>query len=145
MVYFQWDETYSVGVDSIDNQHKKLVGMIASLQRAFVAGRHEAEMGNVLRALVDYTRYHFSEEEALMKRIGFEELARHMELHHQLVEQIVDILKQLRAGKPYNAPDLIEFLKHWLIDHIMAEDKKVAVVYQNQLKRAMSPVSDPAR
>ena len=43
----------------------------------------------------------------------------------QFLDQLVQILSDLKQGKPFTAQDLITFLTNWLTEHIVAEDGKI--------------------
>ena len=140
MSFIKWVNDYSIGVDSIDNQHKRLVSMINQLQKSIPSGIVNQEMGLVLKSLVDYTKYHFAEEEKLMEQIHFSELERHRQLHIDLTAQVTGIIVGLKKGKELTVFELIEFLKNWLIDHIIKEDRKIGEAVASKVKTAMRPV-----
>jgi hemerythrin len=135
----QWSDVHKIGHEKIDSQHRKLVGLVAELQHAIGTENESETASNTLKALVDYTQYHFQDEEALMASIGFSELERHKYQHRQLLEQVVEILTELRCGKPLEAEKLVDFLMDWLTDHILSEDTKIGVAI-----RARQRISTPA-
>lgn len=128
MRIIQWQDSYKIGHDSTDRQHRKLVSMIAALQQAIVDGNAEEATSLTLKELVDYTQYHFRDEEKLMTEIGFADIEHHKFLHRQMLEQVIQILTDIKSGKPFNAPDLVDYLTHWLTSHIVAEDGKIGQV-----------------
>jgi hemerythrin len=65
MALFDWKEDYSVGVASIDDQHKRLIAWINRLHEAMTAGAAGNVMEQTLADLIDYTVYHFATEEKL--------------------------------------------------------------------------------
>jgi hypothetical protein len=48
MALYDWNESYSVGVKTMDDQHKKLIGMINQLHDAMKEGKGSSEIGSVL-------------------------------------------------------------------------------------------------
>lgn len=121
----EWHEIYSIGVESIDSQHKQLVHMVSRLQATLAGGDINQEVANALRFLVDYTKRHFADEEKLMAEIDYEELEHHRELHKKLINDVVHILLQIKKGKAIDPYAFIDFLTDWLINHIRYEDKKI--------------------
>ena len=134
MKYITWDSAFKTGIRAIDDEHRMLVQMITQLQRAQVTGTVDAEIGRVLRALVDYAGNHFAHEEAIMANIGYVDIERHKDLHRALAQRLVAILKDLKEGKSLKASDLLDFLAHWLTDHILREDRKIGDAYREQHK-----------
>ncbi|MEA1890408.1 MAG: hemerythrin domain-containing protein, partial [Pseudomonadota bacterium] len=66
--FFTWKEEYSVGIDSIDQQHKKLLSLINQLQTAVDYSTGKEFEREALDELVTYTKDHFSYEEGLMEK-----------------------------------------------------------------------------
>ena len=48
MTIFNWDDSYSVGLASVDYQHKRLVGMINRLEEAVSSGSDETTLRTIL-------------------------------------------------------------------------------------------------
>ncbi len=61
-MFLEWNENLSVGVPSIDEQHKALLALLNELFDSTQAGRGQAVLGKVLKELADYTVYHFKYE-----------------------------------------------------------------------------------
>ena len=63
MPFIEWNEKYSVHIEEIDSQHKKIFSIINRLHSALKARKGKKVIGNLLDELVDYTYYHFATEE----------------------------------------------------------------------------------
>jgi len=59
MIYFRWNEKYSVGIAEIDAQHRHLVKMVNDLYEAMYAGQGREALGKILSGLIRYTQTHF--------------------------------------------------------------------------------------
>ncbi len=120
-----WSDRYSVGIARIDAQHRKLVDLINELHEAMLAGRGNAVIEKTLDALAAYTVSHFASEEGLMKQCAYPGYAEQKAEHEKLLAQL-KLLQEKSRGKGGIALtlELASFLKHWLIDHIAALDKK---------------------
>jgi hemerythrin-like metal-binding protein len=127
MTELRWEDRLLIGITSIDEQHKQLVLMLARLQNGVKEGHADEAIAKTLRDLVDYTKKHFSDEEALMLKQKFPELEYHKKLHYDLTEELVGILQEMKKGRDISGEELINFLRHWLFDHILKEDKKIAI------------------
>lgn len=121
----EWYDSYSIGVEKIDGQHKKLVQHISDLQKALLTESTSKEIGTVIKFLVEYTKTHFADEEELMRQFDFPEYDKHKKLHGKLIQEVTDILMRLKKGKMVQAYELIDFLTEWLLTHIKYEDQKV--------------------
>ncbi|MBK7078288.1 MAG: hemerythrin family protein [Myxococcales bacterium] len=120
----EWGPKLSVGIQSFDAEHQKLVAMVNDLFDAINTGKGKEKLGVVLGALIDYTVTHFQHEEREMKAHNFPAFAKHKEEHDALTKQVAEVRQKFAAGN--NAAlsaEVMAFLKNWLIKHIMGTDK----------------------
>ncbi|MCW2285325.1 bacteriohemerythrin [Rhodoblastus acidophilus] len=125
MPLMTWNEKMSLGVVGIDNEHKKLVGLVNELYDAIQAGKANDVLGRVLDGLVAYTESHFRHEEALFSDAGYPHSAEHKREHERLATRVLEIQAQVRDGvRGALSLDVMNFLKDWLINHIQDSDRK---------------------
>jgi hemerythrin-like metal-binding protein len=124
--FFKWDKTYNTGITKIDIQHKVIIKVLNELYNVVMINNKEEKLDDIINELVQYTKYHFNEEEILMKRINFPIEEDHIKKHNDFIEKIKEIIERRKKGDNFIAIDIINFLKDWLIDHILVEDKKYA-------------------
>ncbi len=129
MALINWSEEYSVKVREIDNQHKKLINIINELHDKMKEGKGKEVIGKTLSELVDYTVFHFSYEEKLFASNNYPEFKIHARQHSDLIDQVKVYLKKLESGDSVLALELMNFLKKWLVDHIMVTDKKYSAFF----------------
>jgi len=125
MAFINWNDTYSIGVLKIDNQHKRLVQIINELSDAMGAGKGKDVLGKVLNELVLYVNTHFKSEEELMLQHGYEEYETHRYEHEKLTDEVKRFLEDLQTGKALLTGQIMNFLRNWLMDHIVVKDKKL--------------------
>jgi hemerythrin-like metal-binding protein len=123
MALITWNDSYSVKIKEMDNQHKKLIDLINTLHDAMKVGKGKEAVGEISTALVDYTKRHFSAEEMLMKLHDYPGYEDQKRAHMQLVSQIAVIQKKYEDGTVLSQ-DVITFLKNWLVNHIQGMDQK---------------------
>ncbi len=131
MALITWSSKYSVGIPSIDEQHKKLVEIINELNDAIKSGKSKEVLNHVLTSLVDYTKVHFKYEEELFNKFGYQDKLKHKMVHDKLTKQVVDFYNNYQKGKASISIDLMSFLSKWLVDHIMGEDQKYSDFLKN--------------
>lgn len=125
MAYMEWSDKLSVGVDSVDVQHKRLVAMVNELFDAMKEGRGKDVLEKTLDGLIKYTVYHFSYEEKLFEQTGYPLSDEHKKEHKNLTEQVLIIQEKMKSGASFSlSMEVMEFLKGWLVNHIMGSDKK---------------------
>ena len=126
MAYLEWQDDYSVGIDQIDRQHKKLVNFLNELYEAMQQGKGKDALGKVLTDLVLYTKTHFSTEEKLMSQYGFPGYEGHKATHEKMAAKVLALKKQFADGSLSSPIQITNFLKDWLAKHINETDKKYA-------------------
>jgi hemerythrin len=122
MTIMAWSNMLSVGVRSIDDQHRVLVGILNRLGGSASGDAAGDEMG-VLPDLIDYTKTHFAHEEELMRGIGYRGLAAHEKEHRELFDAVAERMARCEAGQHAGHDDLVLFLRDWLTHHIMGTDR----------------------
>jgi len=116
--YILWRHAYSVGIESIDEHHKKILGIINELYEYMQKGTGEDNYMGVIRELRDYASYHFVHEEKLMLEANFTGAAVHKANHEEYVRK-VDTLAMSFKEQP---EDIMSFLKEWWSFHILRVD-----------------------
>lgn len=125
MSFIPWKEEYSVGVKLFDDQHKKLFGFINDLNDAMMEVEEEAVLYNIIEGLIDFTYKHFKDEEDNLRNHAFPGLAEHEEEHKKLTEQVIEFAANFKCS-PCITVKVMDFLYHWIMDHILDSDKKYA-------------------
>ena len=124
MALMEWSDKFSVGINSIDTQHKQLIALINRLFDALSTGKGDKALAPILTELIVYTKTHFAYEERLFTQHGYPELHQHKAEHDKLAAQVLDIQKQMQEGKVGLSVSTMSFLKEWLSNHIVGTDKK---------------------
>jgi hemerythrin len=122
--FANWNDSYSVKVQRLDDEHKRLFDIINQLHEGMKAGRGKDVLQTVLDQLLRYTEQHFKGEEGLLKGAGYPELTAHMALHQQFVNKIKGFSKVFQSGAAAISVDVLEYLKNWLTEHIMGTDRQ---------------------
>jgi hemerythrin len=120
-----WDSAYSIGVDAIDEQHRRLFEISNRFYDAWRVRAGRDELCRIFDELLEYTRYHFAEEEALMQRIGYPGLAQHHRAHEELVDLVGRFRRQLESGTSGVETEALEFVKTWLNIHVLEDDRDI--------------------
>lgn len=124
MALFNWEEKYSVGIESIDEQHKELIDMINSLHTAMHEGKANTSIEVILDALVDYTKTHFKDEEDLFRKYAYPHLEEHILEHNKFIDTVGTFVQDFKNKKIGLSVKILDFLSDWLKDHILLSDKK---------------------
>lgn len=126
MPLLQWNDELSIGIHSVDEQHKQLVNMINNLNDALAEGKGNDVLNNIFSELTDYTVKHFGYEEEMFAQYGYIEADNHKHEHEALITQVKRLQEKMNAGDFMISLEVMMFLKEWLINHILKTDKAYA-------------------
>jgi len=109
-----WDDSMSVGVPAIDDDHRILLGLINELRQAKHDPHAEEAIGTYIDMLAQYAEYHLAREEHMMAAVNYPDLDDHRGSHEDLRRRSQDFLRRYRQES--DAVDLGEleaFLVEW--------------------------------
>ena len=120
-----WSDALSVQVKEIDEDHHRLVDLFNLLNHAVMEGEAKEYVEALLEELISCTVWHFRHEERLMLRYAYEGRAAHQIEHQELIASVKALQQQfLQQARPVSSED-IEFLEHWLTEHIFVADMEM--------------------
>ncbi len=119
----EWTDAFSVGIPSIDQQHRKIVELINELNAAMESGETDAVLHRIFRELVAYTDHHFRYEEDLFARVGYGDAAAHRREHDELRARVDDLKTRVERGDFVLGVEVMSFLRDWLTSHIQGSDQ----------------------
>jgi hemerythrin len=120
----EWDDKYSVGISIIDNEHKKLIGII---NKAIVLEQNSCnlkEITGVLNEMNKYALTHFADEEAYMVQFNYPDYEQHRKEHQGFSIETMAFLDSATEGDCQLACKILEHLKNWLAHHVQGTDRK---------------------
>ncbi len=121
--FIVWNKKFELGIDLVDRQHKRLCDLINNLYTAMQKNEGKESLVRIFKELGDYTVQHFSDEEKLFDAHNYPASAQHKKAHKAFVAKLVHFKEQAESGHAMLGVELLEFLKDWLLKHILATDK----------------------
>ena len=131
MQRYLWEETYSVGVKEIDQQHQHFFEIVNSIIE--LTEQKNIIIRNLLlkiTELSDYGSYHLSTEESIFKNYNYPGAEDHI-VAHDIYRQ--EIIKFIAESEKENVDvkelslKIASFAGIWLAGHIMMLDKEYEV------------------
>ncbi len=128
-----WQEKYSVGNKEIDNQHKKLFGIINVLQRYVKENRGEEIIVDVIAKLISYALYHFNTEERYFDIYNYEYTEEHKKEHQIFIDKVESFKEEyvITGEKSKLSQKVLDFLNDWIVSHLLDEDAKYKYLFFN--------------
>ncbi len=124
---FIWTEEYSVGIKTIDEQHRRFFEIANSIIDLGEKNVSKEELLAALGQLGDYALYHLGTEEKYFDEFHYSEAARHVAIHNQYREKIknyLDATRNEKANIKELAKEIASYSGDWLSHHILIMDKQ---------------------
>ncbi len=134
----KWNKRFNIGVDSIDNAHRKLFSIVHKLihlSKDEDNGQWACAEG--VKYFKSYAIEHFSDEEAYMQSIGYKGYAIHKRLHDDMRYKTLPALEKDLTKSNYSQESIHHFLGiclGWLTAHILIEDRAITGKIKNRWK-----------
>ncbi len=132
-----WDPIYSVHVEILDAQHRKLFDAVNQLMEVFEIG--SGDFLSVIKDLIDYLSVHFHQEHMVMKNANYPNFLSHSKEHQKFTEKIQEFLKGYKEGDESLGRNMVVFLKDWVRDHTT----KLDVQYGEYLRKNAEKIEQP--
>lgn len=123
---FEFNERFRIGVQDMDDQHRRLLELVSKLDEVIQRNRDPREFRTVIVDLEQYIQIHFAAEEIYMERIGFPKILQHKKSHGDFTREVGNFRRRVGGGETRAMDELLDYLKSWVIGHIMVMDKEYA-------------------
>lgn len=125
-----FDKNLETGNETIDTQHKELIARVNKLTEDCAVGKEKNVAVQTLDFLLDYTEFHFRDEEKLQEEKGYPLMTAHKDQHGKFVKAVGELREMLEEEEgPTEA--FVEAVKKnivdWLVNHILVWDKQLAL------------------
>ena len=121
MESLEWQDSWSVGNETLDTDHKQLVQIINRVSHLQDSGEDAVW---VLNDLKGYSKYHFDREEKLMEAANIPGLVAHKKKHAMFVEWLGSLQRTINLPEAhfvvFNVAN--DYLRDWLKNHILHTD-----------------------
>ena len=119
-----WNQSFSVGVARLDEQHKKIINMINLLRSKPEVDVRSETVSELLTRLTRYASDHFATEEQLLVEYGYPEVAAHKEAHRAYRMKVVALCQDTMDHNAAVPDELLRFLGDWWVNHILGADMR---------------------
>lgn len=123
----QWKESYRLGVDEIDEQHKRLFDIANQaydlLKNDMLVDKYD-RIVSIIEELRDYAVYHFGFEENYMASINYKRRLSHKVVHDEFIAKIKEVdLDNVDENQDQYLTEILDFVVQWIEQHILGTDK----------------------
>lgn len=125
MPLLRWKDSYSVGVEAVDYEHKELIDLINRLYDELTANGTPLAASGFFGDLIKAITAHFALEERFMREHEYSQFAAHKADHERLLDDIACIMDDFERGTATGRGDLTARLDSWFSRHFETHDARL--------------------
>jgi hemerythrin len=125
MSLIEWKDEFNLGIEDVDSEHRDLVVLINTLHDSMLAGASPADIVQGISGIYTLVSTHFEREEAFMRETRYMAYAEHKEDHEVLLDDLREIIDQVRSGDSYTEARLSDDLQYWFSEHFRTHDARL--------------------
>lgn len=123
MDFIKFESKHVLGIEEIDNQHKKIYETVNKLFE--MQNSTKVEIIDIYQNLLKEFKIHFETEESLMKKNKVVEFISHKLEHDRALQKYSDYLKTLKKANSKLDMEILKSMKNWLENHFEKKDIKL--------------------
>ena len=125
----QWQDRFNIGVEVIDQAHRRLFSIVEKIMDLYVQ-KHEDKFACVegIKYFKAYAAKHFAEEEAYMRAVRYPGYLAHKRLHDKMKRETLPALEKALYTSNFSTEVVQRFIgvcTGWLTGHIIIEDRAI--------------------
>ena len=134
MPSIEWDDSFSVGINLIDEQHKMLIERTNAIAEAVDMKRGLEKIMQTLSFMIEYTEFHFSAEEKVMTDNDYPKFDEHHKLHEDFKSRLNLMIQDFEeeGATSVLSEEITSYLTSWLVNHIKGIDTELVKILQEK-------------
>lgn len=124
MTLLEWKSEFSIGIPSMDFEHRKMITMINEIYDEMSQRKDPDSVEQFLGDIHAAINAHFALEERVMSDTGYIEYEAHKNDHEELLDQIRDMMDEFHKDPESGFELLRENLADWFEKHFASFDAR---------------------
>lgn len=125
MSLLQWNPEYSVGIQSVDDEHREMIELINRTYADLASDAGAEQIAACLGDIFSTISMHFALEERIMRNSRYDEYAEHKDDHEALLDQLRDLMDEFSDDPANGAARLKRDLNDWFAGHFSSFDARL--------------------
>jgi len=124
----EWNDTFVVGIDEIDQQHRSIVEHFTRFSQAVQDGSGREILAEMAAFLADYAQLHFVTEERYMQMYDYPRIEEQRREHEDFTRDARELRNRIdeEGASRELAVALTGKMVRWVIQHIRNHDRDMA-------------------
>lgn len=125
MTLLQWKPEYSVGIESMDDEHRDMIELINLVYEQLGEHPDNDKIDSFLGDIFNSISMHFALEERIMQKANYYEYPAHKADHERLLDEIRDLMDSFANDPEAGARELQQGLSSWFSEHFSTFDARL--------------------
>jgi hemerythrin len=125
MNLLQWKPEFSIGVASIDDEHREMIDLINLIYAELASDADVVQIDECLGDIFSAISMHFALEERMMRSCDHADYTAHKNDHEELLDQIRDLMDDFTDDTEIGAARLSDRLNDWFAGHFSTFDARL--------------------
>ena len=125
MNLLQWKPEYSVGIQSMDDEHREMIDLINNTYEKLKSDADADQVEEYLGEILSTISMHFALEERIMQNAGYGELQAHKDDHEVLLDRLIDLMDDFFVDPTGGSDRLEQSLSNWFSEHFSTFDARL--------------------
>jgi len=122
----EWQDNFSIGIASVDFEHRQMIDLINDLHGKLTAEASKDEIRRFLGEIDAKIAAHFALEEKEMRNLRYDQFEDHKADHEQLLDEIRDIADAFEADAYMDFSEVLAAqLRGWFTEHFSSKDARL--------------------
>ena len=122
----EWRDDFNIGIESIDYEHRELIGLINMIFERLEEGGDEEKVPDFLGEVHARIAAHFALEEQIMRERRYDQFTDHKTDHERLLDDIREIMDAYEAGSYAEQKEVFaKRLEDWFVVHFKTRDARL--------------------
>lgn len=139
MSLLEWRDSYRIGIDEVDYEHRELIGLINAAHATIVPGAPSEQLHAALGEVYAVISAHFALEEKDMAQRRYPALAEHKQDHERLLDDLRDIMDETAERDLLDEAGLSRRLADWFSVHFRTHDARLHHYLRDGAGRGPAP------
>jgi hemerythrin len=124
MAFFIWKDSFNMGIEEIDRQHRNFLEMLNEYYEAVSLAKTATLDHELVNKLKSYVSMHFDYEVNMLKNTGYIETEQQLKEHNYFESRISELQSSQVQGNAESLNSTFSFLRDWFLNHILESDRK---------------------
>ena len=125
MSLLQWKPEYSVGIQSMDDEHREMIDLINATYEKLKSNADADQVEEYLGEIFSTISMHFALEERIMRSAAYGEFQAHKDDHEVLLDRLRDLMDDFFVDPTSGASRLEQSLSNWFAGHFSTFDARM--------------------